>query len=104
MSDRDITLDDFWRGRADLASLAAQLLTERDDAGDSIWRRDPYGSALVELLERGASPTLIQREIERVLELTDRGGVIESVTERGAELRALDVRISITADAVTSED
>ena len=103
MSARDVTLDDFWRGRTRLASLAAQLLTLRTDAADSIWRGDPYGSSLAALVSTGGSAALVRRELERVLAVTDAGGAIESLTDHRAVVRTLDARLAITADAVAED-
>lgn len=100
MSDREIDLDDFWRGNVHLANVAAQLLTERGGQADSIWAGDPYGSAVVALAESGAADVLIQREIERALAVTEIGGVVEAFDGSVAQVRTLATRLAVSAETV----
>lgn len=102
--ERDVDLDDFWLGHVELANLAAHVLTERDDGDDSIWSGDPYGSLVGALFERPGTEELIRRELERVVSATDTDATIESISPAGATVRALDVRIAITRDAVSTEE
>jgi hypothetical protein len=97
---REITLDDFWAGAPDLANLAAQILTTRETRRDSVWRGDPYGSTVTELLQRPGAEELVRRELERVVEVVEVEARVERVELQRALVAALDAEISISPHAV----
>ncbi len=99
-----IDLNDFWRGETELANLAAQLTTEREDRDDSVWTGDTYGSDLRSLLQRPGADELVRREIERVSETTGVAVEIELIDRQGPTLQVLDVRLALTANGLEAEE
>ena len=101
---KSIDLNDFWRGDSELANLAAQLTTEREDRDDSVWTGDTYGSDLRSLLKRPGADELVRREIERVSEATGVAVEIESIDRQSATLQAVNVRLALTANGLEAEE
>jgi hypothetical protein len=96
MADRIVDLNDFWRGEVELASFAAQLLTDREQATDSIFAGDSYGSVLSEILRSPVAPALAPAELERVIAVTGVDAEIVAVEQNLVELQALEATLILT--------
>lgn len=101
---RKVDLNDFWRGNVQLANFASQLMTEREDRDDSIWSSDPYGSTIREPLTEPGARELVRREIERVSEVTGTTILIDSIDQAGANLRVVDISLTLTPNGLTTEE
>jgi hypothetical protein len=100
MADRIVDLNDFWRGDVEVASFAAQLLTDREQATDSIFAGDPYGSVLSEILRSPVAPALAPAELERVIAVTGIEAEIVSVEQNRVELQSLEAMLLLTPSAL----
>lgn len=101
---RKIDLNDFWRGDVELANLAAQLMTEREDRDDAVWAGDPYGSTILASLRQPGAEELVRREIERASEVTGVAVEIESVERQTATLQAMETRLVLTPSGLAAEE
>jgi hypothetical protein len=96
-------LETFFRGEdIDLANLAAQLMTERTEADDSVWVGSSYGSALESLLPRAGGEELVRREVLRCLDVVGLTGEVSVTTDGEARIRFADVELSVTTSGVTA--
>jgi hypothetical protein len=97
---RIVDLNDFWNGNVELANFAGQLLTDREQAADSIFAGDPYGSVLSELLRSPVAPVLVPAEIQRVIDVVGIDAELVSVEQNRAELSALEASLLLTPSAL----
>lgn len=100
MADRIVDLNDFWNGNLDLANFAGQLLTDREQAPDSIFAGDTYGSILSELLRSPVAPALVPAELDRVISVTGVDAQVVSVEHNRVELRSLTANMLLTPSAL----
>lgn len=97
-----LTVDEFMAldEPVELLNLAAVLGTERDDAGETVWAGENFGSALHELLGRPGSTLATELEIRRVLADVGLHGEVAAAVD-AADVRVLDVDLAIDARGVT---
>ena len=78
-----ITLDTFFQSETpqEAIDLAAALGTELVTDGDSVWRGEPFGSAIEELRAMANPALAIELEIQRVLRTLGLEGTVETRDE-----------------------
>jgi hypothetical protein len=100
MAGRIVDLNDFWNGNVELANFAAQLLTDREQATDSIFAGDQYGSVVSELLRSPVAPVLVPAEIQRVIDVVGIDAELVAVEQSRVELLSLEASLLLTPSAL----
>lgn len=104
MADRIVDLNDFWRGNIDLANLTAQLLTDREQAEDSVFAGDTYGSEMSSLLRAANAEVLVPAELERVIAATGVDAEVAKVEHERAIVRTLEAEVWLTPASASIEE
>jgi hypothetical protein len=96
-------LDTFFHGEdLELVNFAAQLMTERSEADDSMWSGSPYGSVVESLLPRPGAQELVRREILRVMEVVGLKGDVTVTEDTDARIRLADIDLTVTSAGVST--
>jgi hypothetical protein len=96
-------LETFFRGEdLELVNFAAQLMTERTAADDSIWAGSPYGGIVESLLPRPGAQELVRREILRIMAVVGIEGEVVVTEDAKARVRLAEIDLRVTSAGVTT--